>query len=273
MNSGLKDGITDHSTIHNLIADRRIMRLKEVSHRLRWVAFPAIGIGSYLWLLSALFLLFIVAPWLSEVTVLGIRLSDLLCLLILMVGISAVSRSKIAFLVLSVLAICSIVPQFMDYYTSSVWTGVAANGAAALFLLGLFMIIAFDVFGNREVTMETLAGACCGYVLIAGIFAAIYSIMLLFNHDAISLWENAGIDPQDIVFQERGWGILGYYSIATLTTLGYGDIVPNSTGTRSMAVLEAVIGQLYLAVIVARLVGMYRFNRPSSESTPMPSSA
>ncbi len=48
-----------------------------------------------------------------------------------------------------------------------------------------------------------------------------------------------------------------YFSFVTLTTLGYGDITPVSSGARSLAVVEALCGQLYLAVIVARLIGMH----------------
>jgi voltage-gated potassium channel Kch len=48
-----------------------------------------------------------------------------------------------------------------------------------------------------------------------------------------------------------------YYSYVTLTTLGYGDIIPISTSARSLALLEAMMGQLYLAVLVARLVGLH----------------
>jgi hypothetical protein len=48
-----------------------------------------------------------------------------------------------------------------------------------------------------------------------------------------------------------------YFSFTTLTTLGYGDIVPHSAGARTLAVLEAVTGQIYLTVLVARLVGLY----------------
>ena len=52
-------------------------------------------------------------------------------------------------------------------------------------------------------------------------------------------------------------GLEFYYSFVTMTTLGYGDIVPVSSAARGLATLQAVVGQLYLAVLVARLVGLY----------------
>jgi hypothetical protein len=230
---------------------------------LKWMIFPAIGIGSYLWLLGALFTLIVVAPWTASIEFFNIRLSDMLSLLILWAGIAAVSHSRIATLFLTVVAICTIVFQLVVHLHGDFWAAVGANIAGMIFLLGLFMITSFDVFVNREVTEETLAGACCGYVLIAAIFAAIYSILLQFNPDAITLTMETGLNPKDLVFQSNSYGILGYYSISTLTTLGYGDIVPNSLACRSVASLEALIGQLYLAVVVARLVGMYISSRSS----------
>jgi hypothetical protein len=231
----------------------------------KWMIFPAIGIGSYLWLLGALFTLIIVAPSTASIDIFNIRLSDLLSLLILWAGIAAVSRSRVPTLFLTFVAICTIVCQLIVHFYGDFWAAIGANVSAMIFLTGLFMIIAFDVFLNREVTAETLAGACCGYILIAGIFAAVYSILLQFNSDALTFTMGTPVDPKDLVFQSDSYGVLGYYSISTLTTLGYGDIVPNSLGCRSAASLEALIGQLYLAVVVARLVGMYISSRSSDK--------
>ena len=53
------------------------------------------------------------------------------------------------------------------------------------------------------------------------------------------------------------WQVIVYYSYATLSTLGYGDVLPVTAWARSAATFEAVVGVLYTAVIVARLVGLY----------------
>ena len=183
-----------------------------------------------------------------------------------MVGVWAVSHSRVAAFVLTVLALCTIVPQFIDYYMVNDLAGMVANVGAGLFLVVLFIVIVVDLFRTAAVTGSTLAAACCGYILIAGIFAAVYSVMIALDPNAISLWQGSAVTSTDIVFQEGRYGVLGYYSVVTLTTLGYGDIVPNSDYARSASALEAVIGQLYLAVIVARLVGMYIAGRSSKDS-------
>ena len=56
-----------------------------------------------------------------------------------------------------------------------------------------------------------------------------------------------------------------YFSFTTLTTLGYGDVAPRSDVARMLAILEALIGQIYLVVIVARLVGSY-MRRPTEDA-------
>lgn len=230
------------------------------SHRF-WKHIPAIHIGGYIWLLSTLFILLIIAPLLSDFTILTLRLSTLLSLLVLLAGIFAVSRSRIAVWTLSILALCAVVFELLHHFGIGKDLAIVSNFFALFFLVGLFLVVEYGVFSDRQVTRSTLAGACCGYVLIAAIFASIYSILLQYNPEGLLLMENATIKSSDIVFEGQEYGILGYFSIVTLTTLGYGDIVPNSQGTRSTASIEAILGQLYLAVIVARLVGMYITSR------------
>lgn len=243
-----------------------VMILNSFQNSLRRMIFPTIGLGSYFMLLGALAVLFLVAPLLTEVRIFNIRVSDMLSLLILLVGVWAVAHSRIAVIVLTILALCTAVPQLLDFYIDSTITGVIANSAGALFLVALFTIIVVDLFRTSEVTGATLAAACCGYVLIAGIFAAIFSLIITFDPNALTIWQGADFTVGELTFQNRRFGVIGYYSIVTLTTLGYGDIAPNSDYSRSVAALEAVIGQLYLAVIVARLVGMYIAGR-SRENT------
>jgi voltage-gated potassium channel Kch len=57
-----------------------------------------------------------------------------------------------------------------------------------------------------------------------------------------------------------------YFSFSTLTTVGYGDIVPRSNAARTLAELEAITGQIYLAVLVARLVGLHIVDSSGSRS-------
>jgi hypothetical protein len=112
------------------------------------------------------------------------------------------------------------------------------------------------IFDSREVTFNTVCASLCIYLLLGVVWALAYSVEDLLDPAAFTGTVDAGKHP--------GWLRLGrgettvlYFSFATLTTLGYGDIVPTSPISRMLASIEAITGQLYLAVLVARLVGMH----------------
>ena len=96
--------------------------------------------------------------------------------------------------------------------------------------------------------MDVVAGALCGYLLIGVAFGHFYSLAELRIPGSFN-----GVDPH--LSKPQSHLALTYFSFATLTTVGYGDITPARPTVRSMAAAEAVIGQFYLAVLVADLVG------------------
>lgn len=105
------------------------------------------------------------------------------------------------------------------------------------------IVIVRRIFQHHEVTNETILGAISAYLLIAVAFT--------FLFDALSGWQPVFADPQTLPDYT-------YFSLVTITTLGYGDLSPVSEWGRLFAVSEAVIGQVFLVTIVARLVSLYR---------------
>ncbi len=95
-----------------------------------------------------------------------------------------------------------------------------------------------------------ILGAIVAYLLAAVAFAYLYEILELFQPGSFS-----GI-PDAASLQELGDALM-YFSLASLTTMGYGDIVPVSGLARPVAVLEGAFGTLYLAVMIAKLVGLH----------------
>jgi Ion channel len=115
--------------------------------------------------------------------------------------------------------------------------------------LGMAVILAASVLGEGRVDAERIAAALCVY-LLAGIgFGGIFATL-----EATASGSFSSPAPIDL-------GGAVYFSFVTLATLGYGDIVPVSSAARALAVLEAVFGQLYLAVLIARLVSLYARER------------
>lgn len=108
------------------------------------------------------------------------------------------------------------------------------------------------VFGT-EVNANRLVGAVCVYLLLGVIWALTYSIVELAMPGSFD-----GVTTA----QGDGWNSSWlYFSFVTLTTLGYGDILPISATARALAYMQAVVGQFYVAVLVAGLVSGYISNR------------
>ena len=124
------------------------------------------------------------------------------------------------------------------------------------FFAGMGLIALEDVLFGGEIDGNRLIGAVCVYLLFGiawGILYALVNAMPGTTAFANLVPLAAGGSMNDYV----------YYSFVTLTTLGYGDVTPVTAPARTFAALEAVTGQLYMAVLVARLVGLHIANRPA----------
>jgi len=111
-------------------------------------------------------------------------------------------------------------------------------------------IVGTELFRQRSVTSNMIFGAIVAYLLAAVGFAYLFEVLVRLQPGAFS-----GI-PEGASAEALGDALL-YFSLVTLTTLGYGDIVPLSGVARPLAVFEGVFGTLYLAVMIARLVGLH----------------
>jgi voltage-gated potassium channel len=105
--------------------------------------------------------------------------------------------------------------------------------------------------------MDTLVGSVCGYLLLSAVFAAAYSTLVLLQPDSFIVDERLTLDPSKLHFQGAHFDVLLYFSVITLTTVGFGDIIPATTFARELVSAEAIMGQVYITMIVARLVGMH----------------
>jgi hypothetical protein len=124
-------------------------------------------------------------------------------------------------------------------------------------LTGLAMgFIAYSTWTEREVRLETIFGAIAGYLLLGLIWALLYGLLELSTPGAIRLGEDLRFPGSGVVAADQLDAKLIYFSFVTLTTLGYGDVTPASAGAATLAMLQAVTGQLYIAVLIARLVAI-----------------
>ena len=123
---------------------------------------------------------------------------------------------------------------------------------AALGVIALSWLAALTlrhVLRGGTITMARLQGAVAVYLLLAMIFGEIYWGIALYNPGAFHF-------PEDISTSVAARSGVFYFSLTTLTTVGYGDIVPIGPFARSLATMEGLLGQLYPAVLIGRLVSL-----------------
>lgn len=129
---------------------------------------------------------------------------------------------------------------------------VGANLLFVVFNMYVFVIVVGTVVRAVEVDFDILLGAASVYLLIGIIWAVSYMVIHQLDPEAFSLIHN----ESQPLFHE-----FLYFSLTTLTTLGYGDITPLNPFAQIWAAMEAVVGTLYITLLVARLVGMYQSQR------------
>jgi hypothetical protein len=140
---------------------------------------------------------------------------------------------------------------------------------AGFFAFAIWMMLV-SIFAGRRVTFNTVCASLCVYLLLGLVWALLYSAVDVLSPGAFTWTVTA--PPAPALRVGRGDTAVLYFSFATLTTLGYGDIVPTAPLSRMLTSVEAVAGQLYLAVLVARLVGLHIAHSieqgPSKEPLP-----
>jgi voltage-gated potassium channel len=128
---------------------------------------------------------------------------------------------------------------------------ITSDAFRILFFAGVAVALIYQIAASTEVTLGTILGAIDGYLLLGFIAAAGFMIIELAGPGSLKA-PSPVIATSDLV----------YYAFITMTTVGYGDILPVSAGARSLAILVAVFGQLYVAILISLLVGKYLSTRP-----------
>jgi len=125
-------------------------------------------------------------------------------------------------------------------------SGESVYSRAAILVFDAYLCVAFlgYVFRERRVTGNVVAASLCAYLLIGLLWAYLYMMIHRLEEDPSFKGDAINIPN------------LTYYSFVTMTTLGYGDITPVTPTARAAAMVEAIVGQIYLVVIVARLVAL-----------------
>ncbi|HWP57045.1 MAG TPA: ion channel [Candidatus Acidoferrales bacterium] len=131
----------------------------------------------------------------------------------------------------------------------------------ALWLLFTFyigLLVFRRIIAARRIGRNEIYGAIYVYLLIGVLFAAVYQLLLVWQPGALYFDPARFREPEAVVgdVHTRGAGAVLYYSFVTLGTVGYGDVTPSSPLARSLSLIEAVIGIMYVATMIARFVSI-----------------
>lgn len=180
--------------------------------------------------------------------------------ILLVISILVVTwQSHIAAIAVTAAVVLSPIGTFLWREDPSPLTQWLSAGGRLLAITAVSVVIARAVFASGRVSIHRVQGAVVLYLNFALLFFTIYRLMEVLLPGSFSNLPHAGT--------EYGSGAaLLYFSFTTLTSLGYGDIVPLHPLARSFANLEGVIGQLYPATLLARLVSLEIEHRRQSKS-------
>jgi hypothetical protein len=163
---------------------------------------------------------------------------------LLISGVLALTEKRLTRLLLIPVAVITLAVDLGSWFlpVAEPWV----QGTSLLSLLLLLLVVLGQTLRSGPVTAHRIQGAVAAYLLLGVIWAHAYSLLALLRPGAFS----GPINPAD---GPRAWV---YFSFVTLATVGYGDVLPVHPAARSLAMLEAVVGQLYVAILIARLVSL-----------------
>ena len=151
---------------------------------------------------------------------------------------------------------------FITFFPQSFLLNLASSICWLLFFLFVTLSQFRSVLKQREVTGETICMAISVYLLLGFTWSLLYGVMFQLHPD--SFGNLTAATPEHPVEVLHLFPVLGYFSLTTLSTIGFGDITPLTLQARYAAVAEGITGQFYLAILVARLVGL-QMSRPAEQ--------
>ncbi len=203
--------------------------------------------GRFLFLLISILLLLVLSPLLEDFV--GLKfLFNIFMTAIFISGVYAVSHKKIYTLITAVFATPMLASMWSVYFVKTHYFWLAGRICGVLCIAFMVIIILSHITRVKNVTEDVIFGAIVAYLLMAIMWSFIYSVVE-------DLHPGSFVIPEGPVKDSRF--LFTYFSFVTIATLGYGDITPLTAAACSLSILEAIIGQIYLVVVVAWLVGMF----------------
>ncbi len=208
-------------------------------------------------LVALIFDTLIVYPLVSVVqSVLAIQIiNSVITSVMLLLGLFALARRKVNRVVLGSIVLTVISVHFVRLIFGAQWLWEWESSSALVTIIIFVDLFLKYVFKEGPVTRQRIEAAVAAYLLIALAFAVSYHLTAFLIPGAFAFADIAdkALNPSDPRFPLY----CNYFSVITITTLGYGDITPVHPLARTLAMMEALIGQFYPAILLARLVSLH----------------
>ena len=202
-------------------------------------------------LLFWLFLYLVVNPFLSSIPHSSYILQFLMTL-VLFFAVFAVHRKKKILTLSAILMGLAVILHWLGVFGIIRYSSLISQLIIILYLSVLVYSFFTAIFSAKKVSSEVICATLCLYLIMGVLWAQIFVLLETVSPGAFM---GKMLDPGNPPWQQVQSFV--YFSFITLATLGYGDITPQTQGAGALCQAEAIIGQFYIAVLVARLVSMY----------------
>jgi hypothetical protein len=199
-----------------------------------------------LFLLISLFSLILITP-LFEGFVELTTLLDIFITIIFLSSIYAISQKEQSLRIAVGLLLPVIAAMWLAYFVHVPYLSLVGDCCSILFFAFTIIIILSTLFREVEITLDVIYGAVAVFLLMALMWTFIFDVIEYLHPGSFLITESLRQDNRTHFM---------YYSFVTITTVGYGDILPVSLTARAFSIVEMVVGQIYLIVLIARLVGI-----------------
>jgi hypothetical protein len=210
--------------------------------------------GLSIFLVMIVVVVFVLPP-LASLGVTGRLFFDILFSLLLISGIASMSGRRRVIITLAVISIVALAVRWIDSFNASFLMDVLNYLATITATILFSTVVLSQVLKKGPITAHRIEGAIAVYLLLGLAWAHTYELIEYLSPGAFT----------GAITASSRFSSWMYFSFVTLVTLGYGDIAPVHPVARSLAVAEAITGQLYLAILIARLVSQELFRRTNQE--------
>jgi hypothetical protein len=201
----------------------------------------------FLFLIVLIVVLIVIGPFVEDFMRLRLFM-DLFFSIIFITTIYAATQKRSHIIIAVILVIPTILALWSEEIPiSNTLVTIGYICGLIVFAFAVISILKY-IFSTQVVTRQTISAAIVVYLLLALMWTFIYRLISILYPASFAIAHSKLLDAENIYL---------YFSLVTITTLGYGDITPIGRQAASLAALEAVTGQIYLVVVVAWFVGMY----------------